>query len=471
MNKLGKSHICLTKNLDGIFDPNFNCTIFRRTAPELQRQGGLIDESRHIYNDWHGEYKSQQKKWVFPSGAQISFAAISSDADLGGWQGSQLTRVLIDEAGTEWQENQVLFLMSRMRSKSKIKPQMILTANPRHDSFLAEWTKYCQDPDTGVPVEGTENIIRWFVVIDSKVKWADSREECYELYGKPDNMIDITGMTEEEIKKVPADKMFMPKTFRFIPTGVFDNAYLLPPKNTSYLANLLAQSHVNQLIFLHGSWTAREQGSKIWRREWITIVDHPPTDAVVRVRAWDFAATEPTTTYNPDYSVGVKMSKDKFGTYYIEDVIRFQKTTDKVIKEVIATAISDGVEYTTVVIPQDVGAAGRTAYMTYARMLAESGVYCKKDAVTPQSGKLTRFKPFAALCESGNVKVVRGDWNKDFFDELENFIGERSRNSDKRKDDQADAAASAFNYLCKSVTIPAFTVPSLTQNSPVPRVI
>ena len=89
----GKSRICLTKNLDGIYDPLFRCVILRRYIPELMKSGSLVDESKGIYPDFTKiPFKSQARKWVFPRGAEISFSAISCDDDLGSWQGSQLTR-------------------------------------------------------------------------------------------------------------------------------------------------------------------------------------------------------------------------------------------------------------------------------------------------------------------------------------------------------------------------------------------
>ena len=81
------------KQLDAIHDPLFRCTIFRRTAPELKRQGGLVDESKKVYKYFDAVYKTQAQEWCFSSGAKVSFSAIATDDDLGGWQGSQLTRV------------------------------------------------------------------------------------------------------------------------------------------------------------------------------------------------------------------------------------------------------------------------------------------------------------------------------------------------------------------------------------------
>ena len=57
-----------------------------------------------------------------------------------------------------------------------------------------------------------------------------------------------------------------------------------------------------------------------------------------KVRAWDFAATVPSeSNRDPDYTAGVKISRDKMGIYYVEDAYRFRKLTDGVLK-VISTA-------------------------------------------------------------------------------------------------------------------------------------
>ncbi len=363
-------------------------------------------------------------------------------------------------------------MQSRLRSVGcKIHPQLILTANPNINSFLKTWVDYCLDPDTGVPVEGTEHRIRWFCVEDNKARWADSPEECYKLYGEEKGMIYAHGMTEAQMNGYSKDertRLFMPKSFRFIPTGVFDNPYLLPPKNNSYLASLMSQTYVNQLVFLHGSWTAREEGSMYFNREWTPIVDIPPAKAK-RVRAWDFASEEKTKTNSPDWTAGVKMSRDEFGIYYIEDVIRIQATTDKVLKTVIETAHEDGVADCDVCIPLDPAAAGKTAMYFYRKTMAEHGVPTKTAPTTSGKGKLIRFLPFCSIAEAGAVRVIRADWNEAFFNELEAFSSDLKVQK-SQKDDMLDACADSFSCLCRSVTLPTFVVPNLTQPSPIPTI-
>lgn len=465
----GKSRVCLTKNLDGIKDQAFRCVILRRYEPELKKPGALIDESRKIYPDFTKiPYKTQAKVWEFPSGATISFSAISCDDDLGSWQGSQVTRIMIDEAGDKWTEKQVLFMLTRLRSESKIHPQLILTCNPDINSFLKGWVDFCLDEHTGVPVPGTEHKIRWFIVEDNKAQWAGSAEECFELYGKPKGMVFALGMSKEEMSKHPVDKLFIPKSFRFVPTGVFDNPYLLPPKNMTYLSSLMQQPYVNQLKFLHGSWTAKESGSMYFNRIWTPIVDFPPNNPVSQIRAWDFAASEKTKTNDPDWTAGVKICRDKVGIYYVVDVVRIQSTTDRVLRTVIETALSDGLDECAVCIPVDPGAGGKTAASYYLTVLAENGIAARTKQTTGHSSKLTRFKPLCALAEAGSLRIVKGAWNDAFFSELENFTGERSQKM--LKDDQVDAAADAFSMLARQINIPNFSIPNITQPSPIAKI-
>ena len=59
----------------------------------------------------------------------------------------------------------------------------------------------------------------------------------------------------------------------------------------------------------------------------------------------------------------------------------------------------------------------------------------------PASGdKVTRWRPFAAQAEAGNVDVLRATWNREWFDELASAPF-------PAHDDQADSAAGAFTEL------------------------
>jgi predicted phage terminase large subunit-like protein len=302
--------------------------------------------------------------------------------------------------------------------------------------------EFSLDEATGVPKPGTEDRTRYFINLGGKTYWADTEEALYEEHGA----------------------FVKPMSFRFIPMTIHDNPILLK-NNPKYLANLLAQPRVNQLRFLHGSWTARPEGSGFFRREWVEIVDHPPVNPVGCARSWDLAASVPSETNpNPDWTAGVKMSRDKSGYYYIEDVNRFRKLTDGVLKEIKKQAAVDGREDCKVTIPRDAGAAGKTANTFFASELAEDGIIVKSVVMSGHAGKVKRFLPFCSLAEHGKVRVVRGDWNEAWFTELEHFDGGRDK-----KDDQVDATSDAFNTISREIQLPTFAVPSMDQASPVPR--
>ena len=414
----------------------------------------MWDESHNIYPHFGAIPKVQRLTWVFKNGATIQFAAMPDNLDE--WRGMQATNFIVDESAT-FKESQILFLLSRLRSATyKGVLNLVMTCNPDANSFLADWTRYSwEDTPDGVPKAGTENITRYFIQHGGGLKWGNSAEELYEKYG--------------EGKTFGVD--FNPTSFKFYPLTVHDNPTLLK-NNPAYLDNLLNLPPIERLIYYSGSWTAKDTGALLFSKDWCEMVDTiPQQDIVARCRAWDFAATEPSTTganSNPDYTAGVLMSKDKYGNYYVEDVKRFRYRTDRVLKEVIETAYSDGLDVQ-VCIPTDIGSAGKIAAQYYLRVLAESGIAAKTKPVNGHSSKAVRFKPFCALAESGHLKVLKADWNDDFFHELENFT-EDKKIQRYSKDDQLDATSDAFATLSRTVQIPSFHIPSLTQASPVPTI-
>lgn len=171
-------------------------------------------------------------------------------------------------------------------------------------------------------------------------------------------------------------------------------------------------------------------GGAIFKREWFTIVDAPPAHAA-RVRAWDAAGTEG----GGDYTVGARLSRDDAGVFYVEHVIRGQWSAGQVDAIVKQTA---GTDTTACRIreEQEPGSSGKAVIA--ARTLALAGYDYTGQ---PASGeKSTRWRPFAIQAEAGNVRIVRGDWNEKFLDELTSVPA-------AAHDDQADAASLAFATL------------------------
>lgn len=300
----GKSYLALLKAASFVQDPAARVMVLRLSYPMLK---DLIAASKQIYPHFGGEFKVQQKCWIFPNGAEIDFKAMPKDLyEVQGWE---RTHFFVDEAA-EWEQDQILAILSRLRSATyKGKKSIMLSCNPSKTSWLLPVVQYSLDQE-GVPLPGTENITRYFVVQNSQFKWADSEEELYEKYGKG-------------LKK---GIEFVPLRFKFVPMTCQDNPVLLK-NDPGYVGRLLAQPRVNQLRLLKGSWYAAVEGGTLVTEDMFEIVDHPPINPVGKIRAWDLAGSVPNESNNfkCDWTVGTLMSKDAFGNFYIEDVERFQK--------------------------------------------------------------------------------------------------------------------------------------------------
>ena len=81
-----------------------------------------------------------------------------------------------------------------------------------------------------------------------------------------------------------------------------------------------------------------------------------------------------------------------------------------------------------IVVPQDPGAAGKQYASTLVRDLANLGYYARMKGTN--KSKLQRFAPFCAACESGNVRLVMGEWNEEYINELQAFDGGNKRLKD-----------------------------------------
>jgi predicted phage terminase large subunit-like protein len=171
----------------------------------------------------------------------------------------------------------------------------------------------------------------------------------------------------------------------------------------------------------------REGG--MFKRAWFPVVRAVPAGTRF-VRGWDLAATEGAG----DWTVGVKVGRQKNGRFIIANVVRDRKSSAGVERLLINTASQDGYECK-VSIPQDPGQAGKAQTSYLIQQLAGYTV----TSSTESGDKVTRAGPLAAQAEAGNVDILEGDWNDAFFDEITIFP-----NGTK---DQTDAASRAFNEL------------------------
>ena len=408
----GKTWSLLLEPLRHSANPEFGTVIFRRNSVQVRNEGGLWDESAKLYPIVGARPQESILQWRFPSGSKLKFAHLEHEKTKYDWQGSQIPLIGFDEL-THFSRSQFLYMLSRNRSTCGVRPYMRATTNPDADSWVADFIRWWIDQDTGLAIPERSGVVRYFTTVSDEVIWGAGLQELLDRY---------SDLSPHDIK-----------SFTFISASVFDNKILLA-KDPGYLGNLKAQSLVERERLLGGNWKIRPSAGLYFKRSYFEIVDAAPADAR-RVRCWDLAATSADEGKTPDWTVGMRMSRDSQGLFYIEHIERMQASPEKVERAIANLAQSDG-QATTIRIPQDPGQAGKAQAQYLTRQLAGFNIRTKR--VT--GDKVTRAMPASAQAEAGNIKIVRGAWNEAFIGEAENFPG-------GSKDDQVDTLSDCIEEL------------------------
>lgn len=406
----GKTWALLMEPLRHVANKQFGAVFFRRTTVQVRNEGGLWDESEKLYPLLGAVPVQHTLDWNFPTGARVGFAHLEHDKTVLNYQGAQIPLICFDEL-THFSQKQFWYMVSRNRSMSGVKPYIRATCNPDADSWVAEFIAWWIDQETGLAIPERSGLIRYFVRISDKLIWADTPEELEALHpGIP------------------------PKSATFICAKLTDNAALMAA-DPGYMANLLALPSVERERLLGGNWKIRAAAGLLFKRSWCRVVDAAPSDLRI-VRGWDLAGTPKTEDNDPDWTAGTKIGVSRStGRYIVLHHVRDRNTPHEVEKLIENTASQDG-PAVEISLPQDPGQAGKSQVATLIRMLNK---YTAR--ATPETGdKQTRFGPFSAQCEAGNVDVLRGPWNEEWFMQLEAF-------PEAAHDDDADSTARAFNTL------------------------
>lgn len=437
----GKSTCLLGAFLKFCHHPRTRGVIFRKTTKQLSNPGGLFDSAINLYKKVDPKLKVRNRdlEIIFSSGATLKFAYLDNASDKYNFQGAELTFIGFDEI-QQLSEDNVIYLLSRLRSTTvDYKKQVFATGNPDYDSFMRHWVEFALD-ERGIPIRRSVYPVRYMIQVDGKIMWSDTKEELQDIYGQGD------------------DSGIM--SFQFIPGTIYDNPPLMKADPT-YLSKLKNLPRVEMERLLYGSWYARPEQAGLFKRDWVSLVPHPNTKAKRRVRSWDLAFSKPSEQYpNPDWTRGLLVSKDKNNHYTIEDLVSMRDRVHVTEELIFKTAISDGTDVV-ITIPQDPAAAAGAYAKDLQRRLAEMGFTCR--LMRPVKSKVTRFAPFSSLAQAGFVSVVEAPWNKDFFDELENFDGVNK----KKKDDIVDTASDATLHLNRELVLPSFQVTEFTRDNTV----
>jgi predicted phage terminase large subunit-like protein len=417
----GKSFALLLEGLRHVNNPGFGAVIFRRETTQVRAEGGLWDTACSLYGSLGAYARDDRLEQVFNTGAKVKFAHLEHDRSAQAWDGSQIPLLGFDEL-QHFTWRHFWALVARNRSTCGVRPYTRATCNPDPDSWVRDFISWWIGPD-GYPIANRSGELRWLLRAGDDLHWFDTRAEALRARTK---------------LGLPAD--VEPKSVTFVPAGIDDNP-IGNELDPSYRATLYALGTVDRERLLHGNWNVRETAGTLFQRAWVAnqMLDTPPDlkNVTKQVRYWDRAATEPNAiNRDPDWTRGVRMSSLTSGAGdVVEDVVSLRGRPRDVRELIRATSEADGHDVT-VVLERDPGQAGKAEAEALVEYLAGFNVR----TVAPTGDKKTRFKPFSAQAEHGNIWVVRSAWNTVWFSELEAF-------PDGKHDDQADATSGAFNFL------------------------
>ena len=398
---------------------NFTAVFFRRSTPQITNPGGLWDESKNFYPRLGGIPHIGMREWRWPRAGRIKFSHLQFDGTVYDWQGAQITLICFDEL-THFTAHQFFYMVSRNRSTCGVRPYIRATCNPDADCWVADFLGWWINPETGLPIPERAGVLRYYVRVAEKTIWADRPEELVQYLPQPEDL-------------PPSIEPPRPISVTFIPATVFNNPILLRA-NPEYYAWLLSLPTLERERLLGGNWKIRPAAGLYFKSEWCAIVDEVPADLDI-VRYWDLAATEKTERNDPDWTVGIKLGRDRSGGYYLLDMVRARANPGDVERLLLNTAEQDG-KRVRIGFGQDPGQAGKSQALHLVRALDGFTV-----RAAPESGdKLTRFGPFSSQCRAGNVKIRRGAWNEELFRVLEGF-------PDLAHDDEVDACSGAMEML------------------------
>lgn len=427
----GKTWALLLEPLRHKDNPKFGAVIFRRTYAQIEQEGGLWQKSLELYPMLGAKSNSTQLLHKFGKGGRVRFAHLQYEKNLTDYQGGEITLLEFDEL-THFTEREVFYLISRTRSMSGIRPYIRGTCNPDPDSWVARFIEWWIDKD-GYIIPERSGVVRYFARVDDAIVWGDSKEELIELYPQ---------LTDDDCM-----------SFTFILARLQDNKALLE-KDPAYLSKLRVLPKVERERLLGdwekgGNWKIREAKGMYFKRQWFEVIERAPLN-IPKVSAWDFAGTKPSKdSPDPDYTVRVKLGKDKEGILYVLDCVYDRQNPAEVEKLYVHTVKADGKNVINW-IPQDPGEAGKTVALQRVNHKDLVGYAVRAERRT--GDKVTNATSASSKAEQGLIKVVRASWNDFFFQQLETFP--------EGHDDVVDALADAVNHAPEASS---FTVKGETR--------
>lgn len=437
-------------------------TFFRRDEVSLLRAGSIWDRATEMLPAFGGTVRRddvsvtiEHQDGQIEDQHRIDFRHLHRVGDERSYDGSEQDLVVFEEL-QEFDATQVWYMVSRLRTRSGLRPRIRASCNADPD---CEWLVELllgggYLGEDGYARKDRSGLVRYIVrdELTDALLWYDTREAALEAHPE---------LTAEDVL-----------SFTFVLSTPMNNPALMR-RDPGYMGRLRIQARKDRIRLIGeggedrgGCWFSVDRAGDFFALDGIKIVSSPPSRVIRRVRGWDFGSSEPTSKEpDPDWTEGALVALCEDGELYIEDLVSAQKGPLATTQLVIDTATDDG-PLVEVALFQDTGAAGKrdaatlrseieshrlTVHVVHSdrRLGDEKGSTEATSVVRARRGKRAKSspakqalaRPWSLLASQGRV-FMRGplEWNKKVIHQTHRF-------PNAKKDDAVDAISCAAQVL------------------------
>lgn len=297
----GKTDCLIASATRRVEHPQYRGVIIRRTYPRLEE---IIDRCHNLYPRLGGEWKSQESRWTFPSGAKIKLSHMQHEQDKYNFHGKEFHFVGFDEL-TEFLESQYLFVIANIRRAYAGLPLRVrATTNPGgigHVWVKRRFVDVCPIKKT-VPYMGDDNKMHTMGIPSVYVDPKTGTSRC------------------------------------FVPATVYDNPAIMV-NDPGYVQRLESLPKIERMRLLHGEWDVFE--GQVFQE--LTQTKHgcdpfeiPPDWKKVMAFDWGYAKPWVALWFAVDYDGVMYLYRELYGGQKGEPDKGLRQTNMEIARAIVA---------------------------------------------------------------------------------------------------------------------------------------
>ena len=252
----GKTFGLLLSVMKFINVDNFGAVIFRRETPQITNEGGLLDQSKKLFEQLEikPELNRTSLTWQWANNVKLKFAHLQREDDVMSYDGSEIPFIAFDEL-IHFTKKQFFYMLSRNRSTCGVRPRIYATTNPQASGWVKDLLAWWLYPDDyrietlqGFPIKERIGKLRYFFGGEEKITWGDTKEEVIRKAPQFKESAFLLGLKKNNVN--PYDLI---KSITFLTGDIYGNKALLDT-NPQYLANLNALDEREKMRLAWGCW-------------------------------------------------------------------------------------------------------------------------------------------------------------------------------------------------------------------------